>query len=358
MIFYAILCVFLTGCEGEVKGLKYNDGYLEVYNEAELRYISEVSQRNAVKEEPLMSVEGKAIPFNEAKLRLMKDVVIKNEWIPIKYGLNGSFKVIDGNHHSIAFKNVKIELNSTLMDSTNKNKPINYGLFNKLEQCEIKNLKLIGNISLYNKTKQDGHDVYLGGLAGELHTRIRLADIINAVNISFTDYTNHIFLELGGIAGIMDGGNDGIEFSGIIVNEGNLRAEGCEWTQIGGICASITQNVMFGQDVTMENKGEITAELTNTFFTSNNFIGGIFGEYNRSASSTASEYGSVEKMINEGKILIIDNSYEDALYAIGGICGRSEGLRSRVNNMENIGKIEIIGDHLQNHPRIDDLIGW
>ncbi len=357
----AILSVLLTGCEGEVKGLEFNDGYLEIKNVSELRYISEVSHRNASSKASLKTKDGIEIPFNEAKLRLMKDIVIRNEWSPIKCGRNGSFKIIDGNHHSITFKNLKIELSPSMMDSTDRLHPINYGLFDKLEQCEIKNLKLNGDISLVNNM-QDGFDVYVGVLAGQLYAGVRLVDIVNAVNISFIDDSideiGNAKLNLGGIAGIMDGGNDGIGFYGKIINEGNLRADGCQWTQIGGICASITQNVMFGPDVTIENKGNITAELSKAFFISNNFIGGIFGEYRYGEKNTIhNEYGHAKEIKNEGKILVVDYSYTDALYAIGGICGWAEGLRKRISSMDNLGQIEIKGDHLRNHQNIDDLIG-
>ncbi len=74
----SLLALVLAGCEEKVTCLHYNetDGVLEISKAAELRYVSEVAERNKQNEEGLMTDNGREIALRDARLRLTNNIEI------------------------------------------------------------------------------------------------------------------------------------------------------------------------------------------------------------------------------------------------------------------------------------------
>lgn len=353
-IIYALFILLFTGCEEKVTGLKYQDGYLEIHKEAELRYISEVAQRNAKNPEPLMTIDGIAIPFKEASLRFMDDVEIKDTWIPIKAGYEGSFKEIDGNHHTITFKISSLEVKNAFDEHTSEF--YKFGIFDRLGNCEVKNLNLAGEIGLYNSMILGAYNLSIGALAGEIEGNVILNNISSYTAISFREKTGDSWLTLGGIAGMMSCIFGPNEFKTTVKNEGNLQAEGCPGTQIGGISAKLPDNVVLSPNVTLENRGNITANLSNSKSDFVNAIGGVVGWW--ALQKINSNNGILSGMSNTGNLQIIVNGSPADFY-VGGVCGRfGDGNRIiNVKGMENSGNIEVCGNGMGQFCYIGGVIG-
>lgn len=354
-LIYAFLLVLLTGCEEKVTGLKYSDGYLEIYNEAELRYVSEVSQKNALNPEPLMTIDGIAIPFEEANLRFMNDVEITDSWVPIAYGYKGSFKNIDGNNHTVTFKISDLDVKEVFP----KKYPefLKFGIFDRLDYCEIKNLTIKGEIGLTNNQILEKYHFTIGALAGELQLGVTLNNVTNSANISFKDKTGATWLMMGGVTGELSSMSEPIEFISTIKNEGKLQAEGCAGTEIGGISAQLSDNIVFSPNSTLENKGGITANLSNSKDDCINAIGGVVGWC--TIEKIQSDKGGVTGMSNSGNLLILVNG-TPADFSVGGVCGKfgDSNRLTKVVGMENSGNIEVSGNNMGQFCSIGGVIGY
>ena len=104
----SLLALVFAGCEEKVTCLHYNetDGVLEISKAAELHYVYEVAKKYKETRESFQTDNGRMIAFEDACLRLINDIEIKESWTPIPFFFGYSIKSFDGNNYKITFKDV------------------------------------------------------------------------------------------------------------------------------------------------------------------------------------------------------------------------------------------------------------
>ena len=195
-IYYLLaLLVAFASCESKTKvpdSLYYNEetGTFDIRSVGDLLYLGQVSETGVIKREG----SEQTFQVNGAKLRLVDDLVIEDEWIPLGEGKGYRLKEIDGNGHSITFKNVSYEMD--MWSSSD------FGLFGYLMGTTVKDLTLKGDIHLISNEEKAPFGGTIGVLAAFFWGGC-LENCNSEVNISVTAVGEKASMdvEVGGLVG-------------------------------------------------------------------------------------------------------------------------------------------------------------
>lgn len=356
----SLIALVLASCEEKVTCLHYNetDGVLEISKAAELRYISEVAERNIENEEGLLTDNGRKIALRDACLRLTNNIEIKESWTPIPYSLGSSIKSFDGNRYKVTFKDVEYILPATDDGFPAKSKFMYCGLFEKLEDCEVRNLLLEGEISVRNKHIVDNYYIHIGAVAGGLGNGT-VENCISRVKISFEDEKGCGKVEIGGIAGIISNELNSMTLTGKIANEGDISVKGCYSVSLGGVAGTARSRIEMSGNVNLENKGHLYVEWDRMALQVNsedsyNKIGGVFG-------NLEVYKGPVKNLYNCGNIIVNTQDVPTDFY-LGGVCGMfgkaSDGSNLiYVYGMKNSGSLKVEGKGICRFGGVGGVIG-
>lgn len=355
-----LLTLVLTGCEKKVTCLHYNenDGVLEISKSADLCYIAEVAERNKLNEEPLLTDNGRKIALHDACLRLVKDIEINGNWTPIPNSLGSSIKSFDGNNHRVTFRDVEYILPATEDGQPAKSEFMYFGLFERLDYCEVRNLLMEGELSVRNKNITDSYYIHIGTIAGGFG-KGAVENCKSRVKISFEDEKGRGKLVIGGIIGEIENLSDPTILTGEIVNEGDITVRGCYSVSLGGVAGTAGSSLEMVENVNLKNMGNMYVEWDKISMRINNedsynFIGGVFGRLEVSD-------GPVRNLDNCGNIVV--NTQEVAMdFNLGGVCGEfgksSDGKNLiYVYGMKNSGTLKIEGKGICKYGCVGGVIG-
>ena len=356
----SLLALVFAGCEEKVTCLHYNetDGVLEISKAAELHYVYEVAKKYKETRESFQTDNGRMIAFEDACLRLINDIEIKESWTPIPFFFGYSIKSFDGNNYKITFKDVEYILPAT--DDGHPANPyfMHYGLFESLSDCEVRNLLLEGEISVRNKDIVYDYNIGIGAVAGEL-TNGTVENCISRVKISFEDEKGCGKVEIGGITGGFSNISNSITWTGKIVNEGDISVKGCYSVYLGGLAGTAGDKIEISGNVNLENKGNLSVEWDRMALQINNEdsynnIGGVFGKLEVYK-------GPVKNIYNCGNI-IVNTQDIPTTFQLGGVCGmfgKSYDGRNLIEvfGMKNSGTIKVEGKGIGKYSCVGGVIG-
>ncbi len=356
----SLLALVLAGCEEKVTCLHYNetDGVLEISKAAELRYVSEVAERNKQNEEGLMTDNGREIALRDARLRLTNNIEINGSWTPIATNSVSSIKSFDGNRYTVTFKDVEYILPATDDGYPAKSEFMYCGLFEELDDCEVRNLLLEGEISVKNKDIVNNYYIYIGSVAGELGNGI-VENCISRVKISFEDEKGCGKVEIGGIAGTISTVLNSMVLTGKIFNEGDISVKGCYSVSLGGVAGTAGSRMEMSGNVNLGNKGNLYVEWDKMALQvnnedSHNNIGGVFGRLEVYE-------GSAKDLYNCGNI-VVNTQDVPTDFNLGGVCGMFGKAYFgsnliRVFGMKNSGSLKVEGKGICKFGCVGGVIG-
>lgn len=167
------------------------------------------------------------------------------DWTPIGRSNTHPFVgTFDGQGHTISNMTIK---------NTNPNDEKEWGLFGRVQDATIKNVRVDGSITLTNFGDMDDGDFYnfdaIGGIAGRCSGTVNFEGCHNNVDIS--GYGNSSFASIGGIVGFQI---DGAVTLVACRNTGNIKASGTVYA------SSIRTAGLIGTVYSNNNMQTVTAE--------------------------------------------------------------------------------------------------
>ena len=299
----------------------------------------QLNSKNAFLELFNSDIEGQNIKF-------LCDLDLTEGWNPIAV----SNTTIDGNN-----KTVKINLSNA--------KAGNLGLFSVIDNCTIKNLKIVVSGVSANATNA-------GALAGIIKSSADATSTIENVQVTFENFSTPVITNFGGIAGSIENtvvsgcsvavkmnSNASVENAGGIVgvNNGTIKNTSVSGSVygtsvVGGFVAKnnstitsvsgeVTVNLnkntsgaavggVAGMNNNVINDSNVSTEIRVTNAGSNTYIGGVAG----------SNYGTISNVNISGQSISTPD-VSSTLY-IGGVAGSNSGTIENVNN-----KISSVGTY-------------
>lgn len=250
----------------------------------------------------------------DGKYILMDDLEL-GSWTPIG-GSTPFTGVFDGNGHSLS----DLTINYTL----SQGESANLGLFGIVENAEIRNVKVSGDISVTCPASSNGKagGLLIGGITGEIFGSAQIDNCVTDVDISaeqtITSFLFSQFAAYGGIAGTLDDTDD--TTISHCRNTGDISA----YSNVGGI---------MGNSISASNNINIFACLNQGSISATIRAGGILGLL-ETALPTGKSF-TISSCANEGSITTKELS--------GGILGECEnwyGPDATVQDCLNVGPVK------------------
>ena len=343
-----LACALFIACESETKALRFNekDQVFEISKVSELRYLKMVASSVLASDRNIQSEEGKLIPIEEARIRLVGDIEIDGKWEPIKGSPTGCMKEFDGNGHSIIFKDVEYTIDEEVLEPEYTS--LDFGLFDNIWDVTVKNLTLSGDITIYDRSKSSRFALNAGSLAGSFYDGV-IDNCVNKVNIKFLgENSTGCAVTLGGLTG----SNSGVTLHREIVNFGCITVENCSHLiTLGGVVGDIAG--VIAKDARIENKGNISVSWSAGAKSSLNAIGGIAGILH--SSDMVSCFHNYADIRIEPVSHNLDAHIGGVVGNLGNAVGSSEWVV--VSELYNSGKIEVCGNLLSSFSYVGGIAG-
>lgn len=342
-IYYLLaLLVAFASCESKTKvpdSLYYNEetGTFDIRSVGDLLYLGQVSDTGVIKREG----SEQTFQVNGAKLRLVDDLVIEDEWIPLGEGKGYRLKEIDGNGHSITFKNVSYEMD--MWSSSD------FGLFGYLMGTTVKDLTLKGDIHLISNEEKAPFGGTIGVLAAFFWGGC-LENCNSEVNISVTAVGEKASMdvEVGGLVGkisvddITSPVKERTVLKGVVSHTGDISIESNGRIDVGGIAGS-ARDVKWQEGISLINQGSIKITGESGGESKGHTIGGVFGEYLQYKVRSLGAPQRIMNLKNSADITV--SCAKDDLLKVAGVVGKIFNENNMLaDNFCNEGTITVKGN--------------
>lgn len=342
-IYYLLaLLVVFASCKSKTEvpdSLYYNEetGTFDIRSVGDLLYLGQVAESGIIKREG----SEQTFHIDGAKLRLVDDLVIENEWVPLGEKKNYKLKEFDGNGHSITFKDVSYE-----MDMENAS---DFGLFGYLIGTTVKDLTLKGDIHLISNEEKSPFGGTIGVLAGVFWGGC-LENCSSEVNISITAVGEKASMDVdaGGLVGkisvndITSPVKEHTVLKGILSHTGDISIQSNGRIDVGGIAAS-ARDVKWQEGVSLVNQGSIEIVGESGGDSKGHTIGGVFGEYLQYKVRALGAPQRIMNLKNSADITV--SCAKDDLLEVAGVVGKIFNENNMLaDNFCNEGTITVKGN--------------